>query len=136
MLLALATAVIHLFLFLVEGFLGSGAMLPVYQLLFLGNFLAYTGLAAALYLPDLARYRRLVRVLLVSVAVASFASYIYVGVFDFLGHLDKLIEVLLVALLAVDAGILGRDPRDAGLQIGVGIVVGIVLFIILTPVMV
>jgi hypothetical protein len=40
-LLALGTAGIHLYLFLIEGFLGNGKMLPIYQLLFVGNFLAY-----------------------------------------------------------------------------------------------
>jgi hypothetical protein len=70
------------------------------------------------------------------VAVASFASYLYVGVFDLLGTLDKLVEILLVALLAVDAGILGRDVRDAALQLVVGAAAGLVLFLILTPVMV
>lgn len=137
-LLALATAGIHLYLFLIEGFLGDGSMLPIYQLLFVGNFLAYVVLVVVLYLPAaaLGRFRRLVRVLLVSVAVASIASYIYVGVFDFVGHLDKAIEVLLVALLTVDAGIAGRDVRGAALQIVIGVAVGIVLFLLLTPVMV
>jgi hypothetical protein len=135
-LLALATALIHLYLFLAEGFLGGGSMLAIYQLLFVGNFLAYSALAAALYLPAFVRYRRLVRVLLVAVVVASFASYLYVGVFDLLGTLDKLIEILLVALLAVEAGIVGRDVRDAALQLLVGAVAGLVLFLILTPTMV
>lgn len=134
--LALATALIHLYLFLAEGFLGGGSMLAIYQLLFVGNFLAYSILAAALYLPAFGRYHRLVRVLLVAVAVASFASYLYVGVFDLLGTLDKLVEILLVALLAVDAGILGRDVRDAALQLVVGAAAGLVLFLILTPLMV
>jgi hypothetical protein len=58
-LLALGTAGIHLYLFLIESFLGSGTMLPIYQLLFVGNVLAYLTLAAALILPSspLARFR-------------------------------------------------------------------------------
>ena len=47
-LLALGTAGIHLYLFLIEGFLGNGEMLPIYQLLFVGNVFAYVTLAALL----------------------------------------------------------------------------------------
>jgi hypothetical protein len=129
-LLALATAGIHLYLFIIEGFLGNGQMLPIYQLLFVGNFLAYVTLSAVLYLPaaalervPLERLRLPARVLLISVATASVASYIHVGVFDFLGHLDKVIDVLLVALLAADANMAGRAS-------------GAALFLILRPVMV
>ena len=60
-LLALGTAGIHLYLFLIEGFLGNGEMLPIYQLLFVSNVLAYTTLAAALLLSPLARVRSFVR---------------------------------------------------------------------------
>lgn len=129
-LLALATAGIHLYLFIIEGFLGNGQMLPIYQLLFVGNFLAYVTLSAVLYLPaaalervPLERLRLPAWVLLISVATASVASYIHVGVFDFLGHLDKVIDVLLAALLAADANMAGRAS-------------GAALFLILRPVMV
>ena len=103
--LALGTAGIHLYLFLIEGFLGNGKMLPIYQLLFVGNFLAYVTLAAALLLPlsPLARVRPFVRPLLIAIAVASIASYFYVGVLDTLGHIAKAIEVLLIVLVTVDA---------------------------------
>ncbi len=50
-LLTLATASIHLYLFLIEGYPGSGTMLPIYQLLFINNVLAYVTLAVALVLP-------------------------------------------------------------------------------------
>ena len=137
-LLALATAIIHLYLFLIEGFLGNGLMLPIYQLLFVGNFLAYVGLAAILYLPleALDRLRGAARTLLISIAVASFASYLHVGVFDFVGHLTKAIEVLLVVLLAVDAGAVSRGSTRATVQLAIGVAVGLGLFLILRPVMV
>lgn len=107
-LLALATAGIHLYLFLIEGFLGSGVMLPVYQLLFVGNFLGYITLVVALYfVPPLARFRPVMRVLLIAMATASIISYFYVGVIDTTGNIDKTIEVLLIALLTVDAGMYG-----------------------------
>ncbi len=112
LILALATAGIHLYLFLIEGFLGSGTMLPIYQLLFVGNFLAYVTLAVVLNLPvsSLARLRPVVRVLLIAIAVASIISYFYVGVTDATGDIAKVIEVLLIALLTVDAGV--SDPGD------------------------
>ena len=104
-LLTLATASIHLYLFLIEGYLGNGEMLPIYQLLFVGNVLGYVTLVVALYLiPPLARFRPVVRVLLIAIATASIISYFYVGVTDTTGNIDKVIEVLLIALLTVDAG--------------------------------
>ena len=107
-LLTLATAGIHLYLFLIEGFLGSGVMLPIYQLLFVGNFLGYVTLVVALYfVPPLARFRPVLRVLLIAMATASIISYFYVGVIDTTGNVDKTIEVLLISLLTVDAGMSG-----------------------------
>ncbi|MBA4116403.1 MAG: hypothetical protein H0X71_08225 [Rubrobacter sp.] len=111
-LLALAAGIIHLYLFLIEGFLGSGAMGPVFQLLFVGNFFAYVTLAAALYLPIslLARFRPVVRVLIIAIAVAAIASYFYVNVRDTLGDVTQVIEVLLIVMVTVDAGM--SNPRE------------------------
>ncbi len=144
--LALGTAGIHLYLFLIEGFLGNGKMLPIYQLLFVGNFFAYVGLGVLLLLPPLARARSIVRVALVSLAVASFASYFYVGVLDVVGNIDKAIEVLLVALVTADAAtsgsaddLLGRYGGGAlgtAVQLVIGLVLGVVAFLALTPLMV
>ena len=104
--LALVTGGIHLYLFIIEGFLGTGTMLPIYQFLFVGNFLAYVTLAVALILPvpPLPRLRPAVRPLLIAIAVASIISYFYVGVTDATGNITKVIEVLLIALVTVDAG--------------------------------
>jgi glucan phosphoethanolaminetransferase (alkaline phosphatase superfamily) len=147
-LLALGTASIHLYLFLIEGFLGNGKMLPIYQLLFVGNVFAYVTLATALLLPlsPLARVRSFVRVVLISIAVASIASYFYVGLLDAVGHTAKAIEVLLILLVTVDAATSGAEEDLAGrfaggatgaaVQLVVGIAVGIVMFLILTPFMV
>ena len=126
--LALATASIHLYLFYIEGFLGSGTMLPIYQLLFVGNFLAYVTLAAALYLvASLARFRPVVSALLIAIAVASIISYYYVGVTDALGNVIKIMEVLLIALLTVDAG-LARGAASAAAQLVIDAVPGGVMF--------
>lgn len=147
-LLALGTAGIHLYLFLIEGFLGSGTMLPIYQLLFVGNVLAYVTLAAALILPisALAPFRSFIRTLLIAIAVASIASYFYVGVLDAVGHIAKAIEVLLIVLVTVDAATSSPEEDLAGryaggalgaaVQLAIGIVVGMVMFLALTPLMV
>ena len=144
--LTLGTAGIHLYLFLVKGFLGNGKMLPIYQFLFVGNFLAYVALASALLFSPLARVRSFVRTLLIAIAVASIASYFYVGVLDVVGNIDKAIEVLLIVLVTVDAVTSGSEgdlagrfasgARGAAVQLAVGVVVGLVLFLILTPFMV
>jgi hypothetical protein len=132
LILALVTASIHLYLFLIEGFLGSGTMLPIYQLLFVGNFLAYVTLAVALNLTvsSLARFRPVVRVLLIAIAVASIISYFYVGVTDTTGNVTKIIEVSLIALLTVDAG-LARGAASAAAQLVIGAVAGVVMFLTL-----
>ncbi|MEJ7841917.1 MAG: hypothetical protein WKF95_09105 [Rubrobacter sp.] len=147
-LLALGTAGIHLYLFLIEGFLGNGEMLPIYQLLFVGNVFAYVTLTAFLLLPlsPLARVRSFVRVVLISIAVASIASYFYVGVLDAVGHIDKAIEVLLILLVTADAATSGAEEDLAGrfaggatgaaVQLVIGVVVGIVMFLALTPFMI
>lgn len=130
-LLALATAGVHLYLFSIEGFLGSGTMLPIYQLLFVGNFLAYATLAIALYfVAPLARLRPVVRALLIAIAVASIISYYYVGVTDTTGNVTKIIEVVLIALLTVDAGV-ARGVGSAAAQLVIGAVAGVVMFLTL-----
>lgn len=106
-LLALATVGIHLYYFLIEGFLALGAMGPPFQVLFVGIFLAYVLLVSTLYFfdPSLARFRPFTRALLIGLAVASIASYFYVGVFDLGGNSDKAIETLLIVLLLTEASI-------------------------------
>ena len=148
LILALATAGVHLFLFLIEGFLGTAEMLPIYQFLFVGNFFAYVTLAVALLLPiaPLVRVRSIIRVLLIAIAVASIASYFYVNVLDLLGNIDKIIEVLLIVLVAANAATSGPGEDVAGrfaggaigaaVQLVAGIVIGLVMFGALTPIMV
>lgn len=100
-LLALATAIIHLyFVFFDE------AMTQKFVILFILNSLGYVGLLAALYLPIsfLAPLRPIARFLLILQAAASIGAYIYVGVFSNLGWVTKGIEVLLILLLLIEAG--------------------------------
>jgi hypothetical protein len=145
-LLALATASIHLYLFLIEGYLGSGTMLPIYQLLFINNVLAYVTLAAALLVPisPLPQIRPLTRTALTAIAVASIVSYFYVGVTDLLGNIDKIIEVLLIVLLTINAAMSGQElggrypggVLGAVAQLVVGVVLGIGMFLFLRPLLV
>jgi hypothetical protein len=145
-LLTLATASIHLYLFLIEGYLGTGTMLPIYQLLFINNVLAYVTLAAALVLPisPLPQIRPVTRTALTAIAVASIVSYYHVGVIDLLGNIDKIIEVLLIVLLTINAAMSGRElggryPRGvpgAAIQLVVGVVLGIGMFLFLRPLLV
>ena len=145
-LLALATAGIHLYLFLIEGYLGNGEMLPIYQLLFINNILIYVTLAVALLLPipPLPRVRPVTRTMLTAIAVASIISYYHVGVTDFLGNIDKIIEVLLIVLLTVNAAMSGgefgggyaRGVLGAAVQLVVGIGIGIAMFLFLRPLLV
>ena len=100
--LTLATAIIHLyFVFFDE------AMTQKFVIMFILNSLGYVGLLAALYLPIsfLASLRPIARFLLILQAAASIAAYIYVGVFSTLGWVTKGIEVLLILLLLIEAGI-------------------------------
>lgn len=139
-LLALAAGGVHLYLFLLEGFLGDGAMLPFYQVLFVGNFFGYVSLAAAMYLPIplLARFRPVVRVLLISMTVASIISYFYVNVIDALGNITQVIEFLLIVLVTVEAGMATKERADGGenarggvrnavIELVISIVLGIIM---------
>ena len=139
-LLALAAGGVHLYLFLIEGFLGDGAMLPFYQVLFVGNFFGYVSLAAALYLPIslLARFRPVIRILLIGMTAASIISYFYVNVIDALGNVTQVIEFLLIVLVTVEAGMARKERAGGGegasgvlsaaiVQLVVGVVLGVVM---------
>jgi hypothetical protein len=102
-LLTLATAVIHLYLALTA--------IPYYGLnfgvmLFILNGLGYLVLVAALQLPipQLARFRSVARWTLVAYAALTIVLFFVMAPFyDFIGYLDKAIEVALIVLLVVDA---------------------------------
>ena len=139
-LLALAAGGVHLYLFLIEGFLGDSSMLPFYQVLFVGNFFGYVSLAAALYLPIsiLERLRPGVRVLLIAMTAASIISYFYVNVIDALGNVTQVIELLLIVLVTIDAGMARKEHAEGGegarggvlgaaIELVIGIAFGIVM---------
>src|SRR5215210_1250687 len=102
-LFTLATAVIHLYLAL--------AAIPYFGLnfgvmLFILNGLGYLGLLAALQLPipQLARFRSAARWALVAFAALTIVLFFLMAPsYDFIGYVDKAIEVALIALLLADA---------------------------------
>lgn len=97
-LLALATAGIHLFLAL----RAAPDMMTVIP--FTLNFIGYITLLAALYLPlPFARtHRKLVRYAFIAYTVVTIVLWVALGMANpvpYIGYIDKAIEVLLVILL-------------------------------------
>jgi uncharacterized membrane protein len=90
--LTLATAFIHLQLNFPD---------PVFIL----NGLGYLALLAALYLPvpQLARYRNVLRLALIGYTALTIFLWILLGARTPIGYIDKIIEVALISLLLLDA---------------------------------
>jgi len=100
-LLALATAIIHLYL----GFSFGNT-------LFVLNGLGYLGLLAALQLPipQLARFRPIVRWVLVGYTALTIVLYFVMAPLTVIGLVDKAIEVALIVLLLADAYMASSEP--------------------------
>ncbi|MCI0518903.1 MAG: hypothetical protein L0Z70_01435 [Chloroflexi bacterium] len=90
-LLAAATAVIHIVI-----------AIPDTMVMFYLNGLGYLALAAALYLPQFASWRRWIRWALIAFTVVTILGWVAVGVRSPLGYADKLIEIALLLLLWVE----------------------------------
>lgn len=90
-LLALATAIIHIAL-----------AIPENLLMFYLNGLGYIVLTAALFLPQLSRYRNIIRWLLIAFTLVTILAWAAIGMRTPIGYIDKLIEVALVVLLFID----------------------------------
>jgi hypothetical protein len=88
--LTLGTALIHLQLAFPD---------PVFILSGLG----YLALLAALYLPGLARYRNVVRLVLIGYTALIIFLWVLFGARIPIGYIDKAIEVALISLLLLDA---------------------------------
>ncbi len=88
--LTLGTALIHLQLAFPD---------PVFILSGLG----YLALLAALYLPGLARYRNVVRLVLIGYTALIIFFWVLFGARIPIGYIDKAIEVALISLLLLDA---------------------------------
>ena len=101
--LAVATAVIHLYLAL-SAVASMGFNFGV--MLFILNGLGYLGLLAVLQLPirQLARFRSAARWALIAFAALTIVLFfIMAPVYMIIGYVDKAIEVALIALLLADA---------------------------------
>jgi hypothetical protein len=89
-LLTLGTAIIHL-------------QLAFPDPMFILNGLGYLSLLAALYIPQLARYRNAVRWVLIGYAALTIFLWILIGARTPIGYVDKAIEVALIVLLLLEA---------------------------------
>jgi hypothetical protein len=99
--LALATALIHIVL-----------AIPSNLVMFYLNGLGYIALAAALFVPQLQPYGRLVRYALLALTAVTIVGWAIVGERSALAYVDKLIELALIALLVVEMRASGT--RGAG----------------------
>jgi hypothetical protein len=108
--LTLATAFMHLFL--------AFTAIPYFGLnfgviLFILNGLGYLGLLAALQLPipQLARFRSAAQWTLVAYAALTIVLWLIMAPsYDFIGYIDKAIEVALIALLITDVYTAPYEP--------------------------
>ena len=100
-LLALATAIIHLYLGLSFG-----------NTLFVLNGPGYLGLLTALQLPipQLVRFRPIVRWVLVGYTALTIVLYFVMAPLTVIGLVDKAIEVALIVLLLADAYMASSEP--------------------------
>jgi hypothetical protein len=89
-LLTLATALIHL-------------QLNFPDPMFILNGLGYLALLAALFLPSLARYRGLIRRALIGYTALTILLWLLLGARTPIGYMDKVIEIVLIALLLIEA---------------------------------
>ena len=89
-LLTLATALIHL-------------QLNFPDPMFILNGLGYLALLAALFLPSLVRYRGLVRWALIGYTALTILLWLLLGARTPIGYVDKVIEIVLIALLLIEA---------------------------------
>jgi hypothetical protein len=114
-LLAALTALVHLALgvittALVTGdptqaaTLGGTTSLSIFASLFYLSFVGYVVLTVALYLPALHPWRRLVRWALVGWTAGNIVAYFVFasGSIDAFGIVDKVCEILLIALLVIE----------------------------------
>ena len=72
---------------------------------FILNGLGYLALLAALFLPipQIARYRNVVRFVLIGYAALTIFLWVLIGARTPIGYIDKIIEIALISLLLLDA---------------------------------
>ncbi len=74
------------------------------SVLFLLNFAAYIVLVVALYLPALRRFQRIIRWLLILLAVVTIIAWFLItgGSANILAYIDKPVEIALIVLLIIE----------------------------------
>lgn len=74
------------------------------SVLFLLNFIAYIVLIVALYLPALRRFQRVIRWLLILLAVVTIIAWFLItgGSPNILAYIDKPVEIALIVLLIIE----------------------------------
>jgi hypothetical protein len=92
-LLALATAAIHLFLALTS---------PIPLPMFILNGIGYLALVTALYLPQLRRYQSIIRWILIIYTAFTVIAWVFLGARSAVGYIDKVIEIALIVLLFIE----------------------------------
>lgn len=95
--LAILTALAHLYLAFILGITTSA-----FPIFFLLNSIGYLVLLVALYSPQLAGIQRPIRWLLILYTLLTIILYFVFRYFTLFGYTDKMIEVLLIALLVVE----------------------------------
>jgi hypothetical protein len=93
--LGLATAAIHGILLNMM----MGQLDPLFTL----NAIGYLVLIVAYFLPQLSKYRNLVRWALIALTAATIFAWLFLGAREILGYATKLIEVGLIVALLLDA---------------------------------
>lgn len=95
-LLAVATAIIHIVL-----------AVPETLLMFYLNGIGYLVLVAALYLPQFQRQRGLIRWALIAYTAVTIIAWVFIGERSTIAYVDKVIEVALIVLLFIES----RQPQ-------------------------
>lgn len=90
--LAAATALIHIFL-----------AIPANLVMFYLNGAGYLVLVAALFLPQLARWRGAIRWALIAFTAVTVIGWVAFGERSAIAIIDKIIELALIVLLWMDA---------------------------------
>ena len=101
-LLAVITALIHLYLGVGDLMMGRGRPLPI---MFVLNLVGYLVLVTALYLPALQRIQHITRWILIAFTTVTIILWYLIASShpDIVDYVDKSVEVALIILLLVEA---------------------------------